>query len=343
MQTPINLEVIKSLQVGKVYKGHKKEINGLDFFRDGKYLLCSSDDEHITFFDCTVLSPDSEPRKVIPSKKYGCNQVKFTHSPDACLYASVKKEGSNDDIRYLNIHTGSFIKYFKGHTKPVVSLNMCPSDDTFASTSLDNTMRVWDLRQPNEIYKAPFTVKPLCAYDPRGLVLAVATNSGIVKLYDRRKVESGSFTEFVIPFTGETPEYSQMMFSPSGTHIAISSSDSIFMLDSFNGKEIFRKTNDELALSDEDKAFYSNNNLPLPQGTGISQSSFAFTPNSQFLFVGTEDGRLLTLEAQTGKQCHAFNNMNFRHSGEVSVAFNPHYCLMVSACQAVCFWVPQTQ
>ncbi|EFC49621.1 predicted protein [Naegleria gruberi] len=316
MQTPLNINVVKSLGLGKVYKGHSKEINGMDFFRDGKSLLCSSDDDNITWFDCTTLTPKSEPSKTIPSKKYGCSLVKFTHSEDACIHAS-NKEGLNDDIRYLNIHNGNFLRYFKGHTKKVVSLSMCPIDDGFASTSLDNTLRLWDLRKSSETHKCAFTGKPVTAYDPKGLVLAVTTPPGVIKLYDVRNLDS-PFSTFALTFQ-ETPDYSSMLFSPDGNYITVVSSDSISLIDAFNGKELFRKTNDEIR---------------------ISQTGASFSPNSEFLFVGTEDGRLLTIETSSGKFCHSFTNTDFRHSGEVSACFNPQYCMLVSACQAVCFWVP---
>ena len=49
----------------------------------------------------------------------------------------------------MNLVNFQFIRYFTGHTKRVISLEMSPTDDTFMSGSLDNSVRLWDLRTPN--------------------------------------------------------------------------------------------------------------------------------------------------------------------------------------------------
>lgn len=38
-------------------------------------------------------------------------------------------------LRYLNIHTNKFERYFKGHTKTVTSLGVAPVNDLIMSTS----------------------------------------------------------------------------------------------------------------------------------------------------------------------------------------------------------------
>ena len=49
---------------------------------------------------------------------------------------------------FLSLH--SSLPYpFQGHRDRVLSLAMSPSDDTFFSSSLDNTIRFWDTRSPN--------------------------------------------------------------------------------------------------------------------------------------------------------------------------------------------------
>ena len=58
------------------------------------------------------------------------------------------KESIRPFCRYLSLHDNKFLRYFKGHTKRVISLEMSPADDTFMSGSVDNTVRLWDLRSP---------------------------------------------------------------------------------------------------------------------------------------------------------------------------------------------------
>ena len=49
----------------------------------------------------------------------------------------------------MSIHDNKFLKYFSGHTAKVVSLSLSPVDDTIISSSLDKTVRMWDLRSPD--------------------------------------------------------------------------------------------------------------------------------------------------------------------------------------------------
>ena len=54
---------------------------------------------------------------------------------------------------------------------------MSPADDTFMSGSLDNSVRLWDLRTPNCSGIMQVQGKPVCAFDPEGLVFSVGVQS----------------------------------------------------------------------------------------------------------------------------------------------------------------------
>jgi COMPASS component SWD2 len=84
-------------------------------------------------------------KDIIFSKKYGCSNARFTHRSSNMIHLSTK---SDDSIRYMSLHDNKYLRYFKGHTAKVVSMEMSPLDDTFITSSLDNTTRMWDLRQP---------------------------------------------------------------------------------------------------------------------------------------------------------------------------------------------------
>ena len=81
----------------------------------------------------------------INSKKYGCANVRFTHKATNIIYTSTKGE---DAIRYMSLHDNKYLRYFKGHTGLVVSLELSPEDDSFISASTDGTIRFWDLKTP---------------------------------------------------------------------------------------------------------------------------------------------------------------------------------------------------
>ncbi len=77
-------------------------------------------------------------------QKYGVDQIRFTHSKNAAIHASTKRD---DAIRYLSLHDNKFIRYFTGHTKRVISLEMSPADDSFISGGLDNSVNILFLRR----------------------------------------------------------------------------------------------------------------------------------------------------------------------------------------------------
>ena len=66
---------------------------------------------------------------------------------------------------------------------------MSPVDDTFISGSLDKTIWLWYLRSPNFQGLTHIQGKPVCPFDPEGLIFAAGVNSEMVKLYDLRSFD----------------------------------------------------------------------------------------------------------------------------------------------------------
>lgn len=85
--------------------------------------------------------------------------IRFTHDKNAVVYAS--KNDWDESLRHLDFSKGAVYKqYFKGifcfiwsiakgHRDRVVSLSMAPKSDFFLSSSLDNTIRLWDIKSPS--------------------------------------------------------------------------------------------------------------------------------------------------------------------------------------------------
>lgn len=71
----------------------------------------------------------------------------------------------------------------------VVSLCISPTDDSFASAALDDSVRFWDLRSSECHGRMQVTGRPCVAYDPEGKVVAVGSSNNIIKLFDVRSFD----------------------------------------------------------------------------------------------------------------------------------------------------------
>ena len=155
-----------------------------------------------------------------------------------------------ETIRYLSLYDNSYLRYFKGHRDRVLSLSMSPAADVFVSSSLDATVRLWDLRQngcQGLIHMPRSTVGPasgtpwsLAAFDPTGTVFVVAAphttaNTADIKLFDVAQFEHGPFCEITVEGVKEA---SSIQFSPDGRHILLlTTGHKLIMLDSSPGAE----------------------------------------------------------------------------------------------------------
>ncbi|XP_065175489.1 WD repeat-containing protein 82-like [Sycon ciliatum] len=316
-------EVLRSFTVAKVFRENNDRVNSLSYSANGELLISSSDDDSIVVYDCQ----SGVQKNTQNSKKYGCDLVKYTHAANAVLHASTKVD---DQIRYLSLHDMKYLRYFGGHTRRVVALDMSPIDDTFISGSLDRTVRLWDLRSQSCQGLMSLSGRPVAAFDPEGLVFAAGIDSQHVKLYDLRSYDKGPFSTFpnVNRQLGNTGDWQLLKFSPDGKQIAITSAQGIvLLLDAFSGQELY--------------TFRIAPPANTSSASGIRPSILidaTFTPDSKFLIVGAGDGHIHLFNTKTGA---LLNQLEGPHPTACRcVAFNPKYMMLASACSVMAFWIP---
>ncbi|XP_036122428.1 WD repeat-containing protein 82 isoform X2 [Molossus molossus] len=251
--------VLRSFRVAKVFRENSDKINCFDFSPNGETVISSSDDDSIVLYDCQ----EGKPKRTLYSKKYGVDLIRYTHAANTVVYSSNKID---DTIRYLSLHDNKYIRYFPGHSKRVVALSMSPVDDTFISGSLDKTIRLWDLRSPNCQGLMHLQGKPVCSFDPEGLIFAAGVNSEMVKLYDLRSFDKG----------------------------------------------------------------YANSKAVTLEAS--------FTPDSQFIMIGSEDGKIHVWNGESGIKVAVLDG---KHTGPITcLQFNPKFMTFASACSNMAFWLP---
>lgn len=274
-------------------------------------MIASSNDDSISVYCCV----EGRPKRTLYSKKYGCDLLQYTHAPNAIIYSSNKVD---DTIRYLSLHDNKFLRYFPGHTKNVVSLMMSPIGDSFLSGSLDRTIRLWDLRSQNCQGLMHLNGRPVASYDPEGLIFAAGIDSRQLKLYDLRTFDKGPFTTFHVR-QDYNSEWTSVKFSNDGKKILIATNiDQLKLIDAFQGHELNTLTG------------HTNS-------TGLILEC-GFTPDSKFIYSGSQDGTVHIWSAETGERVTVLDG---GHPGPTYCAqFNPKLMMMATSCTNMAFWLP---
>jgi len=309
-------KTVKSFAMAKVFKNNEAKtgkINSMDYFPDGELLITGSDDESIHVYNCQ----DGVLNRVVYSKKYGVDLVRFTHVSSAVICAS--KNRWDESLRYLSLHDNRYLRYFKGHREKVISLSLCPKNDQFLSSSLDETVRLWDLRTNACQGLLKVKGRTLVNYDPQGLIFATASANNTVKLFDNRSYDKGPFSTFQVPHIRPV-EWASMKFSPDGKYVLLAANENvIFLVDSFSGSKL--------------RVFNSHANEN-------SYLEASFSPDGQFISSGGEDGIIHIWSATTGEEKSVLPG----HAGPVTTTeWNPRYQMLASSCSNLVFWLPDEE
>ncbi|KAF6777866.1 hypothetical protein AHF37_02637 [Paragonimus kellicotti] len=321
MKMKLTDATIKTFKPVKYFKENFDRINSLSYSSNGETLISSSDDDQMVMYDCTT----GTPKRTLNSKKYGVNLIQFTHSPTTAIHASTKID---DTIRYLSLHDNKYIRYFQSHSKKVVSLCMSPIDDTFLSGAMDCTIRLWDLRSPNCHGVMHVSGRPCAAFDPEGLIFAAGINSDSVKLYDLRSFDKGPFATFKLgPETGGCV-WTGLQFSSDGKTLLIATNGNhIRLVDAFKGTPLHT----------------------LIVGTNVDRQPLdaSFTPDSQFVLVGSPDGLVHIWAVETGVRVVSLPGYETATQSPKpaihTLAFNPRYAMLATGSNQTAFWLPNIE
>lgn len=313
MSVPLSAETYSRLAITKVYEADDRDacVTSLDFDDNGQFLISSLTNESIHLYD----AHKGKYSKPVFSKKYGCHLAKFTHTSKNCVYASTKEDNT---IRYLSLTDNVFIRYFKGHKGLVNSLEVSPVQDIFVSASLDDTVKLWDIRTSNAQAMIPSARPSYLAFDPAGLVVATASEStGKIELRDVKQF-AVPFETFILP---KGFKFNKIEFSNDNKYILVSSTNGDHLiLDAFDGKLICQL----------------GKVTPIPPRAWPDSGAATFTPCGKFVFAGNGDGTvsLYNLKSEPGKPLPKVLHPISSLKGDTRprmCAFNPKYLQLITA------------
>jgi eukaryotic-like serine/threonine-protein kinase len=183
-------------------RGHIAQVTAVAFSPDGTTLATASTDHTVKLWHV----PTRQDPNTLTAYKYWVNAVAF--SPDGKTLAV----GDDEDrtVKLWDMAARQQGAVLKGHDKPVFHVRFAPDGQTLASTSSDQSVRLWDVATGEQVAK--FTHEALvdsADFSPDGKLLATGDWSGNVFVWDvatQRKVAQ--------------LKGGQVRFSPDGTLLA---------------------------------------------------------------------------------------------------------------------------
>ncbi|KAG6017598.1 hypothetical protein E4U54_005845 [Claviceps lovelessii] len=325
----------------------------IDYDDEGELLMTSASDETIQIYNVK----EGRHEKSLLSKKYGVKLAKFTHTSSSILYASTKQ---NNAIRYLATHDNSFIRYFEGHEDSVTNITVHPGSDNFISCSKDNTVRLWDTQSRNWQGQLFLRSPYLAAYDPSGMVFAVACpSSGSILLYDVRNYDKAPFATVdvveqchKIDHQNLVKGWTKLEFSNNGKSLLVGTrGNGHFLLDAFEGTlraylhrpggGTRRQASGETP-SLNSATTNANANAAADPSSLDSSGDCCFAPDGRFVIGGAKQDVLVwdsLSPVPDNKTLEPMATLQDKRETAV-VAFNPRFNFFATADQELLFWLP---
>jgi glucose repression regulatory protein TUP1 len=133
-------------RIARIYDGHTQEIYSLQYSHDGRFIVSGSGDGTARVWELTVEpgmpSPITRVLSIDEPDVDGCI-ASIAISPNDRFIAA----GSIDSaVRIWDVGTGALLHKLLGHKNPVYSVIFNPDGSGLISSSLDKTLKYWDVR-----------------------------------------------------------------------------------------------------------------------------------------------------------------------------------------------------
>jgi COMPASS component SWD3 len=162
--------------------GHEKGCSECAWSACGRYVVSASDDKNVhlwnvdpeSFRDRANVAPDANDANARDTSRV------FDQETNDGFADSTRGETPHPDAPF-----GTCLRIFSGHTAHVFSVDASPSGNILASGSVDETVRLWDIRKGTCMNVLPAHADPVTAvrFSRDGSVVCSSSFDGLVRLW----------------------------------------------------------------------------------------------------------------------------------------------------------------
>lgn len=193
------------------------QIKSVTFHYNGELLAYNTNEK------IAILRLGEKVKKIdIEVKRQGCGFCKF-YDDESLLHTSTKE---NDNIRFLDVATMGYIRYFPGHAKKVLNIEV--SNRNIVSSSEDSTIRLWDPRQQEAVKIHQGRKTPLIALHSNETIVAVATESCTIEFFKMPNLVT-CLKKYVFEKV-EGVEWTSIKFSDDGRKLLVTTNSSCLLV-----------------------------------------------------------------------------------------------------------------